>query len=373
MPLNPNFDLTYVTVDAISEGVGSSQILPVLLKLSNAGLSINLMSFEKDAPSRQIEMKLAESNIVWNRCAFKKHGYLGGFSRFLEIISKMPETDIIHARSDIPAVAAILSRKAPVLWDIRSLWADQRAFMEANPIKKKILSSFRVLEDVASFGSSAISTLTSSVVPILEERHKNLPELRIVVPTAVDLQRFKFVSRFPAILKGLYSGTYNNYYDLALSKGFIQQISKIVPLQVDWARPKESRRALLDAGESSSFFATQIEMATIIPNYSFGISICKLDAGPSLKAAMPTKAAEFLSCGRPIVVNAGLGDLGAFVQEFNAGVVLDGSQSNLLEKVHELLEILDDPETPYRCRALAEKYFDLDKGVEKYLSLYSRM
>ena len=373
MPSSKKFDLTYVTIDSISEGVGSSQILPLMRRLADAGLAINLISFEKHSPSNIVVSELEKSKVVWTKHAFEKSGYLGGLSRLLEIRSAITETEIVHARSDLPAVAAVLAHKAPILWDIRSLWADQRAFMEANPFKKRAIGSLRILENIASVGATAISTLTESVVPVLQTRHKHLPKLQIVVPTSVDLERFNFVSKLPHTNRALYSGTYNNYYDLSLSKRFIEQMSKLGPLEVKWARPKESERVSLNAGEIGSFVANQIEMAAIIPNYSFGISICKLDAGPSLKAAMPTKAAEFLACGRPMVVNAGLGDLDRYIQEFDAGVVLDGTDEDLETKAQHLNELLADPGTPTRCRALAEKYFDFEVGVKKYLDTYTLM
>jgi hypothetical protein len=367
------FDLTYVTVDSISEGVGSSQILPLLQRLAHAGLSINLISFEKKLPSTQILSALEESAIDWDKRSFEKFGYLGGVSRLFEMKSAIANTGLIHARSDIPAVAAILSKEAPVLWDIRSLWADQRAFTEDNPIKKRLLRSLRVLENVAGGGASAISTLTSSVVPLLENRHKHLPKIRTVVPTAVDLKRFQFVPTLPSRVRGLYSGTYNKFYDLVLSKRFIAEMANLQNLDVHWARPQESHLQSLNAGETSSFLATQVEMANVIPNYSFGMSVCKLEAGPSLMAAMPTKAGEFFACGRPMVVNAGLGDLEKYIREFNAGVVLDGNESDLRDKAQQLSALLADPETPLRCRALAEKYFDIDEGVRRYLKVYALM
>jgi glycosyltransferase involved in cell wall biosynthesis len=114
-------------------------------------------------------------------------------------------------------------------------------------------------------------------------------------------------------------------------------------------------------------------MAELIPSYSFGVSVCKLNAGPSLTAAMPTKIAEFLACGRPMVVNKGLGDMDQFIKEFDAGVILDGSTDNLQESATKLVNLLLDPETPFRCRALAEKYFSVEKGAKKYLELYSQI
>lgn len=367
------FDLSYLTVDSISEGVGSSQILPLMQRLSRAGLAVNLISFEKVKPSQEAKDILSSLNIAWDMREFKAHGAMGGLSRLLELSKQIPDTRIIHARSDIPAVAATLSKKAPVLWDVRSLWADQKAFNEPNPIKKRILRSYGILEGIASFNSTAMSTLTHAIVPILEQRHRRVPKLRIVVPTAVDLERFKFNPTIKKPIRGLYSGTYNNYYDLPLSKKFIESLRQISDVAVHWARPHESHRPSLEAGEDFTFESTQQEMANVIADYSFGISICKMNAGVSMKAAMPTKVAEFLACGRPLVINAGLGDFDEYLRDFQAGVVLTGTDDDLKIKAEELMNLLADPETPNRCRALAEAYFDIDKGAEKYLDLYTKM
>ena len=218
-----------------------------------------------------------------------------------------------------------------------------------------------------------MSTLTSAVVPILEQRHKVLPHLRTVVTTAVDLNRFQFSSVLPSKVRALFSGTFNDYYDLDLSRLFMQEFQKQVPAEIHWARPSESQRSEIGVGESSVLVGTQIGMAEMIPNYSFGVSICKLDAGPSLTAAMPTKIGEFLACGRPVVVNKGLGDMDEFLKEYDAGVILDGTPRNLVESASKLASLLLDPETPMRCRALAEKHFNMEEGSIKYLDLYSRM
>ena len=98
-----------------------------------------------------------------------------------------------------------------------------------------------------------------------------------------------------------------------------------------------------------------------------------MNAGPSLKAAMPTKIAEFLACGRPVVVNRGLGDFDEYLSEFNAGVILDGTSQDLKEKARILMDLLSDPDTPYRCRVLAEKYFDIKAGAQKYMDIYDKM
>jgi hypothetical protein len=298
---------------------------------------------------------------------------MGGVSRLNNLRQEIPRTALIHARSDIPAVAGFASHKAPVLWDVRSLWADQKVMIQTSLVNKSLYRFYRGLESVAASKSSGMSTLTNAVVPILEQRHKRLPLLRTVVPTAVDLDLFKLNPVMPTNIRALFSGTYNDYYDLGLSALFMEEIRKQIVVETHWARPTESKKSHIGVGEEKIFSATQTEMADLIPDYSFGVSICKLDAGPSLHAAMPTKLAEFLASGRPIVINKGLGDMDQFIKEFDVGVILDGYPKGLSESATKLISLVSDPETPIRCRALAEKHFNMDIGANKYLQLYSQM
>jgi len=373
MQQHGNFDLTYVTIDSVSEGVGSSQIKPLISRLSNLDLKINLISYEKSNPGRELTDYFETIGVEWDFLDFGPNGALGGVKRLNGLRQKIRKTNLIHARSDIPAVAAIYSNEAPVLWDVRSLWADQKILIQDNLPNNALYKVYRRLESTAACKSDGMSTLTSAIVPILEERNGHIPQLRTVVPTAVDLDRFKLNPAMPVEIRALFSGTYNQYYDLALSAQFMEEFRKQVPSETHWARPTESVRSRIGVGESKVFVSSQVGMSELIPGYSFGVSVCKLHAGPSLSAAMPTKIAEFLACGRPVVVNKGLGDMDQFIEEFDAGVVLDGNTNNLIEGAKKLASLLSDRNTPIRCRALAEKYFSMDEGTNKYLNLYSQI
>ena len=373
MEKRSQFDMCYVTVDSISEGVGSSQITPLLKLLSSNGMSISLISFEKEPPSNDSIQDMENSRIDWNPFIFKAKNGFEFVNRLNQMRTQIPNCNVIHARSDLPTFSAILSGQAPVLWDVRSLWSDQKAFMEPNRLKGNVIRQFKIIENIASAQSVGLSTLTHAIVPILAARHRTLPKYRTVVPTAVDLSRFRFSSKIPKPFMGLYSGTYSNYYDLSCSKNFIDVLSSLSSIDVHWARPAESAHRSLSAGESKVFTLKQEKMAEIISNYAFGISICKSNAGDSLSAAVPTKIGEFLASGRPVVVNAGLGDMDDYLKEFNAGITIEPNNLNLDTSAKKLLGLLNDPETPYRCRALAEKYFDIASGAKNYMSLYSQM
>lgn len=368
-----NLHITYVTTDSISEGVGSSQILPMLCRLSDRGIKVHLITFEKTVTKLEVREILVKHGIVWTRLEFGSRGAAAGLRRLLRLTKAIRGTDLIHARSDIPALAGLLSRKAPVLWDVRSLWASQRAFIETNILRKIIFLAVKPLESICSTYSKGVSTLTNAAIEILERRHRKVPHLRIVVPTAVDLDRFKLNLEMPTIIRGLYSGTYSNYYDLKKSYAFISALQELQEIEIHWARPQETEIKALNAGENHVFEALYSNMAQIIPMFSFGISICKQDAGPSLTAAMPTKIAEFLASGRPVVVSKGIGDMDTLLAEFKAGIVIDTENDDFSDKARELLKLLSDSETPKQCRALAEKYFDIDTGVNNYINLYRKI
>ncbi len=367
------FDVSYLTTDSIEEGVGSSQILPLVTKLAERGLKVNLLTFEKQSPRLETQELLKRFGISWNPREFGRHGAFAGVDRLLEICKQIPDAGVFHARSDIPAVAGLISKRGPVLWDVRGLWSDQKAFTENSRLKRKLYKGTKILEKYSAHNSQAISTLTRNIVPELIARNQSIPDIRIVVPTAVDLERFAFSETIPTPYIGLYSGTYNRYYDLELSLKFVREFQKVSSASFHWARPKESPQIGLAAGESKTFFATQREMSGIIPKYSFGLAICDSTAGPSLKGAVPTKIAEFLACGRPVIVNRGLGDFDELLSRFNAGVVISNEQGGAIIAAKEMYEILQDPDTPMRCRQLAEACFSLDIGVDEYTGVYQKM
>jgi len=368
-----SFDLTYVTIDSLSEGVGSSQITPLITRLSKAGLKIKLISFEKIPPNHDLLNYFNELGVAWNAQPFGSNGLIGGIQRLNILRGEILRTNVVHARSDIPAVSGLIAHEAPLLWDVRSLWADQKILIQRNVGNRSLYQAYRRLESFAARNSDGMSTLSHAVVPVLESRNRKLPSLRIVVPTTVDLNKFLFEPNMPVIPHALFSGTYNDYYDLKLSARFMNEVRKLTHLETHWARPMESVKSQINVGESKVIECLQTDMPQLIPNYSFGVSVCNLSAGPSLTAAMPTKIGEFLACGRPVVVNRGLGDMDMLIEKYNVGISLDGTRGNLVESAEKLMSMISDNGTPQRCRAVAEEYFNMDHAVKKYIHVYSQM
>ena len=371
--MSDKFDLTYVTTDSVQEAVGASQITPLLSRLAQSGLKISLISLEKRTPPNDLMEQLNLAKINWNPLAFGRSGDLGLSSRIYSLVRQISDSNIIHGRSDFGAIAGILGRKGPVLWDVRSLWSDQKAFIEGRSLSSPGIRAARAIEGVVAGRAAAISTLTNAAVPVLESRHRTLPQIRSVVPTIADLNLFNFNEIMPKELKVLYSGTYNNYYDLELSNNFVEQFMKKVPLEVIWARPLEGKNNNSSLHADSILTVNRLDMPALIEECSFGMAVCKIDAGDSLRAAAPTKIAEFLGSGRPVVVSKGLGDYEEIFRQYKAGVILDGTPKNLDHSASELIELIQDKETPFRCREVAEKFVSLNAAIENYTSVYNQI
>lgn len=368
-----HYDLSYLSIDSIQEGVGASQIVPLLIGLAKQDKKISLTTFEKTSPSSELVELIHANGIHWEPREFGKVGALGGHRRLRTIQKDIYNSDVIHGRSDIPTAAAVFSNSsAPILWDVRSLWSDQRKQIATTGWNPLTARAARMLENVSARNATAMTTLTAAVVPILDKRHRKLPKIRAVIPTCVQTKKFLLSSLPSGQITCLLSGTFNNYYDLDETKRVINELRKRLDLRVIWARGGEAPSQELSVGEDYAIRATHAEMPALVSAAHFGIAICKQENLDSLAAAVPTKIAEFLASGRPVIVSKNIGDLDTLISGYRAGVVIQNGQ-DLSDVAHQLTDLLSDPTTPDRCRALALDHFDMNKAIITYSKIYEEM
>ena len=367
--------VSFLTFDSLQEGVGRSQVLEPVKRLIDLGHPVTLVTFEKHKPSEDILSEIRASGANWLPKDFGGRGSLGGLRRVSLLSRGIPDGDVIHCRSDLPVLAYRLSgQKIPFVWDVRSLWADQRVAL--GELKQLGLQhrALRRLEGWCYRNAAGIVTLTDHALVELESRYGPVSVPTIVNPTSVNLDLFTYApmpSSPPVTL--LASGSYNNFYDLEASRRFVQAIRSRTEVNVIWARGRDATRRTLGF-EDNSYFADFDEMPNVIRQSHAGISICRLDAGPSLRAAAPTKNAEFLASGRPIVVSEGLGDYADQVRKFGVGVVLNGtSDKQIGECADRLLSLLEEPELAERCRAFADSHYSLDETSQRLAGLYRQV
>jgi glycosyltransferase involved in cell wall biosynthesis len=370
---NKIYDVVYLTTDSIQEGVGTSQIIPLLRGLARSGNSLALVSFEKSIPDQILISQIKEFGIEWLPLNYGKDGAIPGFFRLLRLRKAIPSARLIHARSDIPAVAAIFRlKRTPVVWDVRSLWGSQRGMIKTKGWNFITILLAESLEKIAAHGSDALVTLTESVVPVLLKRHKKIPTLRAVIPTSVQLEKFKPTGEIPKNMVCLLSGTYNNFYDLELMGFLLGKLKESLDLKIIWARPNESSTIQMNFGEIEVLNPKYDEIPHLISESSFSLLILRDQNKEVLSAVAPTKIAEFLACGKPILINSGVGDLNTHIVQYKAGVVLDFSE-NIEEQLNNFIRIVNDPQTQRNCRQLAEDLYSMEIAIAKYQKIYQEV
>lgn len=368
--------LTYLTFDSALRGVGASQVTPYLRRLAARGMAVTLHSFEPRDPDGRERATFEEAGIRWRPHRFRSLGSAGGALRAVEAAVLLRGAELVHARSDLAAASAMLARRRHWVWDVRSFWVDERIAMGLVRVGSPEERVMRLIEGRAARRSSAVITLTAAAVPVLQERHGgDVAAKAHVVPTCVDLSRFR-LSPMPEAepLRVLLSGSFNPLYDLDTSVRFIRRLRRRRPVEVTVLSPD------LAVGE---VFAREVaatagtvpfaEMPEQVARHHVGLSIWKESAGVGLRAAAPTKLAEFLATGRVVVVNAGLGDMRDHLGAHDCGVALAGTtDADLDDGADQLLRLVDDHGVAARCRALAEERYDVDRAVDTLVELYRR-
>jgi glycosyltransferase involved in cell wall biosynthesis len=94
----------------------------------------------------------------------------------------------------------------------------------------------------------------------------------------------------------------------------------------------------------------------------------------SRQATSPVKVSEYLACGLPVIINAGVGDSDTFVSDQRVGAVVSDFSDDGYQKTLSALPELLSPEMRARARLTAERFLDVRQvGVQRYARLYQRV
>jgi glycosyltransferase involved in cell wall biosynthesis len=128
---------------------------------------------------------------------------------------------------------------------------------------------------------------------------------------------------------------------------------------------------------AADHFSVTSVPARLVPSY-----LAAADAGLSFikpciskLASSPTKNAEYLACGLPLIINAGIGDSDALVNDWKAGVLLEEFTDQEYTRIGDLIQtIAAEPDARTKARAVAREVFDLETiGAQRYAALYERV
>ena len=93
-------------------------------------------------------------------------------------------------------------------------------------------------------------------------------------------------------------------------------------------------------------------------------------------ASSPTKYAEYLACGLPLIISAGIGDSDALITREKVGALVGDFTPGEYARAAAVIEdfVGDREATRTHARSVAGTLFDVAKvGVERYVRLYQRV
>ena len=367
--------VTYLSMDPVTGTVGSSQVLRYVLRLADRGFDVDLITFEHSVDPVVLET-LVELGVRWRPQRFGRKGSVGGLGRVVRAARVIRGAAAVHARSDMAAASVMLAGIGRWVWDVRSLWVDQKiatGVVRSGSLQESVM---RHVERRAAYRSTRVTALTESAIHELDHRYEGVvsPKARVVT-TCTDLDQFRFTPMPSLPLKVLLAGTLNRYYDVHLMLDLVAEFRRRGPVEFIVASPGETdwEKELTGVG-AVRVSAKPEEMADLVSSCHVGLSVCRDDAGPSLRAAMPTKIGEFLASGRPVIVNPGLVDAAGLLERHGCGVAFGRSGGlEVVEAANQVEELVAEPRTPERCRLLAESHFDLDQGVDQLVEIYEEL
>jgi len=369
--------LTYITLDSIQEGVGQSQVLSYIKKLSTTN-EIRLVTFEKIEPNQSLIYELRVHGVNWNYIPFGKSGIYGGVTRLFRLLQYIPSSGIVHARGDIAAFAAILRGSNQVIWDCRALMADHRRSLSPTNYQRIQAIFFSFIEKIIAKKSEKIIVITRAVIPVLKSRYALSEDKFYHISTCVDLSIFRPLREEKskkALIRILIAGTLSPAYDISLMNQILGKLKKTNDVIVTVAlglNHDTSWKKLDYVDEVLS--VTHPEMPQIINSSDFGFAIWRNDFGVALTSVAATKVAEFLACGVPVVVNSLQGDFGDLIPKHNVGIsVLNSSEQEIERVVLEIRKLSLDSNLSERCRNFACDLYSLDKAIVILENLYKEL
>ena len=402
--------ILYISYNGMLDALGQSQVLPYLRKLSKEGFVFTLLSFERRpslesagaAGCRELHDQLAADRIEWNWLRYHQKPSLPATTydvlqglRYAQKLVRRNKIEMVHARSHIPAIISLgLKRRfqLKMIFDVRGLMADE--YVDAEHWRKDGLR-YRLVKGVerrALAAADGIVTLTERIWPIIKSDN-GLTDSKInheVIPCCVDLELFRFSSedrkrRRQELQLGeaqrvlVYSGSIGGWY---LTDKMADLFALMKRRQSNWhflwltTGPDEPIRKLMSEREIRESDHTirkvsQRDVASYLSAADAGLAFYK--PAPSRLATSPVKVSEYLACGLPLIINAGIGDSDSLVKENQVGVVVSDFNSSEYERATTgIVKLVSEAETSRnRSRLVAERCFDLQTiGAPRYTRLY---
>ncbi len=397
----------YLCYLGIGEPLVQAQVIPYLAGLSGAGHRIVLLTFEPSAlPGGERTTwrdALGLRGIEWHSVRYHKRPALAATLADVMVgivygahLVRTRHLDVVHARGHVPAAMAVALKwllRASMVFDVRGLMADE--YVDAGLWKSDgmLYRLSKHMERMLLAQADAIVVLTNRAKGWLwgtqAVARRGLPVE--VIPCCVDIPRFDTDPRCVRNLRtalGLdghpvmvYAGKLGGWYMASEMVDFFQVARRHLP-GLRFVVLTQSNPVLIEAEfvqrsiERDAYRCLHVspgDLPTYLGLADLAISFRRRQF--SQIAASPTKMAEYLAAGVPVVYNAGIGDLDEVVPD-QAGVRVQAFDRCDYEQAAQGVRVLLEARaaTAALCRGVAEKNFSLAMvGIPRYRRLYAAL
>jgi len=399
----------FLSYDGMTDPLGQSQVLPYLKGLSKNGYQIHLISFEKEERFKQHKEHISriclEANIHWHPQSYTKKPPLISTMKDVRRMRKVAHVlhqkhsfSIIHCRSYIAALIGLKMKQkfgTRFLFDMRGFWADERVdgnlWNLKNPIFRLVYNYFKKKERQFFSESDHVVSLTQNGKnEILSWKNLNISDSKItVIPCCVDLKLFdpkNILAEKQKLIRAKlsiseqdfvlgYVGSIGTWYMLTEMLHYFKVLLEQKPSSIFLFVTNENPSTILGKVDELNIPKERIKITSALHSEVpvhislFSLSIFFIRASFSKKASSPTKQGEIMAMGVPLICNAGIGDTDMIVRKYSSGIVLDELTNDVYRKS---ISAIENIETNHFFSA-AEDYFSLEKGIESYAGIYSKL
>lgn len=393
----------------MTDPLGQSQVLPYLKGLSTAGYRITLVSFEKKQRYAKegaiIQQLCSEAGIQWKPLFFTKNPPI--LSKIYDrwqmrnkaiALHRKEQFDLIHCRSYISAEMGLLLKRrfgVKFLFDMRGFWADEKVdggqWDQHKLFFRKVYQHYKRKEREFLLEADGIISLTEMAKQEML-RQPDYRHLKIdVIPCCADLELFDYTrvneDDKASLRKELkistgarvitYLGSVGGWYMTKEMFSFVRSLLDKNPDFVMLVLTKDEPAWVREEAAGQGIPPEKLIITTAprnkMPLY-ISLSDCSIffiKPTYSKKASSPTKHAELMGMGVPVVCND-IGDTGHIIGETGTGVIVEHfSKMDYEQKVRGLDQILSIPKAS--IRAASFRYFDLATGIDRYREVYKRL
>jgi glycosyltransferase involved in cell wall biosynthesis len=390
-------NVLYLSYDGALDPLGRSQVIPYLEGLSALGHRFDLITFEKQAQWAEIATRdamarrLRDADIAWHPLRYHKRFSAGATSFDLGHaravagrLVKRRRIDLLHARSYPPAfVARLVARHhgLPYLFDMRGLYPEERVDGGIWPAGGTLFRVAKRAEASLLRDAAGVVTLTERSVPVVQsmmERAGSKASLD-VIRTCVDLNRFAPAGVPTGQPVLAYLGSLGTWY-------LLDEMLRFAAAAAEHARARVRMIVNDEGGQLTPMLTAagltpdQVEIASVpydrVPALLVDVTatFAFYRVAPSRVATAPTKVSESWAMGLPAAVNDGVGDAADLVRQEGAGVVVDpAAPASFPEHARALVAMGRDAAVRRRCRAVAERHFDMAEAARSYDRIYADM